>query len=476
MLNDKYKTNIGLEVHLQLSTGSKAFCSCSTKFGESPNSETCPICLGFPGALPVLNKEALTNGIKVAIALNCEIQGKIKFDRKNYYYPDLPKNFQISQYDKPIAKNGFLEVQAEKGLKKIRIRRVHLEEDAGKLFHKEKYSLIDYNRSGTPLLEIVSEPDIASSDEAYAYLTTLKSLLRYLDVSDCNMEEGSLRCDANISLRKEGSGSLGIKTEIKNMNSFKGVKGALEFEIKRHSSLLDEGDKITQETRLWNADKGITSSMRSKEEAHDYRYFPEPDLAPFTIDKELISRLKEGIPELPMARVRRFISQYAISNYDASVLTQEKETADFFEEAVKRYNNPKSISNWIMGDINAVLNEKKVSIRKTRLSPLNLAQMAKMVDDNTISAKIAKSVLPEMVNNGESPAVLVREKGLSQISDKGELEGIIADVIKENKKSVSDYKSGRSNAFIFLVGQVMKATRGKANPKLVNEILKDRLK
>jgi aspartyl-tRNA(Asn)/glutamyl-tRNA(Gln) amidotransferase subunit B len=471
----KYETNIGLEVHLQFSTESKAFCSCSTKFGESPNSETCPVCLGFPGTLPVLNEEMFLGAIKVALALNCAIAEKMKFDRKNYYYPDLPKNFQISQYDKPLARHGFLEIHTEKGVKKIKIRRVHLEEDAGKLIHTDRYSLIDYNRAGIPLLEIVSEPDISSPEEAYAYLVSLKSLLRYLDVSDCNMEEGSLRCDANISLRKEGSESLGVKTELKNMNSFKGVKNALDYEIKRQTSLLNDDEKIVQETRLWNADKGVTASMRSKEEAHDYRYFPEPDLVPFTIDKKIVERISNEIPELPAMRQARFVSQYNIPEYDASVLTQEKKIADFFEETVKIYNNPKGISNWIMGDVSGLLNEKNISIDQTHLTYANLAKMAKMVDKGTISVKIAKAILPDMVNTGYSPDALVREKGLSQMSNKDELENIINQIIKENTKTVNDYKSGKKNALIFLVGQVMKATGGKANPKMVNEILRKRL-
>lgn len=481
----KYDVYIGLEVHLQLSTKTKIFCSCSTTFGKAPNSQTCPVCLGFPGALPVMNKEALMSAIKTALSLNCSIAEKTKFDRKNYYYPDLPKNFQISQYDKPLSHNGYLDIGAGDAPKRIRIKRVHMEEDAGKLFHKSDCSLIDYNRSGTPLLEIVSEPDMSSPEEAYVYLGSLKALLKYLDVSDCNMEEGSLRCDANISLSPAGSGRLGIKTELKNMNSFKWVKSALEYEVSRQASLLDDGEKMTQDTRLWNVEKGVTISMRSKEDAHDYRYFPEPDLVPFVMDTalpatkthslnigaSLVESARKDIPELPREKMSRFISQYAIPEYDAFVLTQEKATSEFFERAVSAYNNPKSISNWIMGGINAILNEKNTDISGTKLSPKGLADMVRMIDEGIISIKIAKEILSEMADKGESPQALVEKKGLTQISDTSELENIVEKVIGANNQSVSAYKSGKKNALAYLIGQIMKETRGKANPKIVNEML-----
>jgi len=471
-----YEINIGLEVHLQLSTKSKAFCPCATRFGAEPNTQTCPVCMGLPGSLPVLNKAALAGAIKAALALNCDIGKKMKFDRKNYYYPDLPKNFQISQYDTPLSHGGFLDIMTTAGAKKIRIKRVHMEEDAGKLFHKKGYSLIDFNRAGTPLLEIVSEPDMSSPEEAHTYLTRLKALLKYLDVSDCNMEEGSLRCDANISLRKKGSARLGTKAELKNMNSFKGVKNALAYEAKRQSSILDDGGRIVQETLLWNADKAVTTSMRSKEEAHDYRYFPEPDLVPFLIEEKMVADIKKTIPELPDARRERFVREYGIPEYDASVLTQERKTADFFEKTVKAGGRPKEVSNWIMGDITAILKEKKLEIDRTRLSPENLARMVGMLNDGAISVKIAKAILPEMLDGGDAPEEIVAKKSLAQISDAGELEGVIAKVLGENKKTVEDYMAGKKNAVIFLVGQAMKATRGKANPGMVNEILRKKLK
>ncbi len=468
----EYEPVIGLEVHLQLSTKTKAFCGCSTLFGQRPNSQTCPVCLGFPGSLPKLNREAFHYAIKVAVALNCEIQKEIKFDRKNYYYPDLPKNFQISQYDKPIAYNGAVNIYVKDSIKKIRIKRVHLEEDAGKLIHDTggPFSYVDYNRSGMPLLEIVTEPDINSAEEAYEYLTNLKAILKYLDVSDCDMEKGSLRCDANISVRPKGANSLGSKVELKNMNTFKGVRGALEYEIVRQVEAVESGEKIVQETRLWDADKALTTSMRTKEEAHDYRYFPEPDLVPFT-ESGLANEVKKMIPELPHQKAERFRKEFGLSDYDTGVLVSDKPMAEYFEECIKIYNKPKVVANWLMGDITAQLKEKNLQIRDLGIPPASLAKFFKMIDDATISGKMAKDVLAEAIATKTSPEKIVESKGLKQITDTAALEEVIKAILSKEEKSVKDYKSGKKNALTYLVGQIMKETKGKANPKIVNEIL-----
>jgi aspartyl-tRNA(Asn)/glutamyl-tRNA(Gln) amidotransferase subunit B len=474
-----YETVIGLEVHLQLSTVTKAFCGCSTKFGQKPNSQTCPVCLGLPGSLPVLNEQAFLFAIKVALALNCKVQNLIKFDRKNYYYPDLPKNYQISQYDMPLSYDGFVDIP-EAGArlpKRIRILRVHLEEDAGKLIHSEGegYSLVDLNRTGLPLLEIVTEPDMNSPQEAYDYLTKLKSILEYLKVSDCDMEKGSLRCDANVSIRPRGESKLGTKVELKNMNSFKGVKASLEYEVKRQTTAVVDGEKIIQETRLWDADKLVTISMRNKEEATDYRYFPEPDLVPFVVDKSLIEKIRNGLPELPEAKVNRFIKDFDLSEYDSNVLASQSELAEYFEKCAKIYEKKKTVANWIMGDIMAYLNTNGIAPADLGVSPEGLVALLKMIDDGAVSGKMAKEILAEAIKTRVSPGEIVAKKGLSQIIDSGKLEEVVALVISRNEKSVNDYKLGKKNALGYLVGQIMKETKGAANPEMVNQILKKKL-
>ncbi len=473
-----YETVIGLEVHVQLKTNTKAFCSCSTEFGNEPNSQVCPVCLGFPGVLPVLNKTALDYAIKAGLALGCKISEYTKFDRKHYYYPDLPKNYQISQYDLPVAINGVVEIKSENTTKKINIRRVHFEEDAGKLIHKSDYSLVDFNRSGMPLLEIVSQPEINSPQEAYDYLTVLKSIIEYLEVSDCDMEKGSLRCDANISLRPQGAAELGVKTEIKNMNSFKGVKEALTFEISRQTEILNNGEAIVHETRLWDAKSCETFSMRSKEEAKDYRYFPEPDLPPFIISKNKIAEIKSTIPELPKEKIERFVSQYqGVSSTTAGVLAISRVNADFSEECLKVYPKPdkRPMINWLIGPVLSAANDKNCYLKDLKVSPENLAELADVLEQGEISNLTAKSVFLDMIESGKSARDIIKEKNLSQISDVKSLEDKADEVIKENIKSVQDYKAGKVSAIMFLVGQVMKKTSGKANPKVVQEVLKRRL-
>ncbi len=472
-----YEAVIGLEVHLHLKTKSKAFCGCSTEFGNEANTQVCPVCLGFPGSLPVLNKVALDYAIKVALALSCKVQGYTKFDRKNYFYPDLPKNYQISQYDLPIAKDGFLDLDLTPP-KRIDIRRVHLEEDAGKLIHRDEDSLVDFNRTGIPLLEIVSEPQINSPLEAYEYLTTLKGIIEYMDVSDCDMEKGSLRCDANISIRKKGAQELGTKTELKNMNSFKAVKEALAFEIERQSQLLDKGELLIQETRLWDAKDLKTISMRTKEEAQDYRYFPEPDLPPFIIENKKIEEIKKAIPELPHQKMLRFIQGYGLLEYDAKVLASSKKYAEYAEECMKASSNKdkKSIVNWLIGPLVSAASEHQCSVPDLKISPLELIKLDEMVKLEVISNLVAKTVvLTEMINSGKGPEAIIKEKNLIQISDTNTLDNIVDEVIKENPNSIADYKCGKVNALMFLVGQTMKKSQGKANPKVIQEILKRRL-
>lgn len=478
IMSEKYETVIGLEVHVQLSTETKAFCGCSTAFGAGPNTQVCPVCLGLPGCLPVFNKKAFEYALKVALALNCDIQKIVKFDRKNYYYPDLPKNYQISQFDTPLAYNGKITISLEGGgSKKIGITRAHMEEDAGKLLHDldPVSSCIDLNRTGTPLLEIVSEPDISSSQEAYDYLTVLKRIIKYLEVSDCNMEEGSLRCDANISIRKKGEKELGTKVEVKNMNSFKAVREALSFEQNRQIELAEDGEKIIQETRLWDENRNITSSMRTKEQTQDYRYFSEPDLVPFEVKKETIERLQKELPELPQEREKRFIKQYGLGAVDVDTLVAEKDVADFFEKVVAELNDPQAVSNWVKGEVMMHMNERGTDISGLNISPSGLAKIIKMTKEGAVSGLAAKEALEAYIDTGKDPEAIVKDKGLEQVSDVTALEEAAEKAIKENEKSVKDYKSGKENALSFLVGQVMKATKGKANPKLVGEILRKKL-
>ena len=472
-----YEAVIGLEVHLHLNTKTKAFCGCSTEFGNPPNSQTCPVCLGFPGSLPALNKTALDYAIKVALSLGCKVQQYTKFDRKNYFYPDLPKNYQISQYELPLSLDGFINIEIEGKSKRIGIRRVHLEEDAGKLIHREDVSLVDFNRTGIPLLEIVSEPDINSPLEAYEYLTALKGIIEYLGVSDCDMEKGSLRCDANISLRTAGSQALGVKTELKNMNSFKGIKDALGFEITRQSGILAQGKSMAQETRLWDAKRQETIPMRTKEEAQDYRYFPEPDLPPFTISADKIQEIKSSIPELPQEKKARFMREFGLSDYDAKILVLSKADADFAQECLQAYpgQDKKRVANWLIGPMFSEANSRNLGLVDLKVSAGLVAELLGYLDKQEISHLNAKAVLTEMIDTGKPVSQIIKDKDLAQISDAKGLENYADEVIEGNPKSAKDYKEGKSNALMFLVGQMMKKTKGKANPKVVQDVLKRRL-
>ncbi|NIM03870.1 Asp-tRNA(Asn)/Glu-tRNA(Gln) amidotransferase subunit GatB [bacterium] len=476
----EYETVIGLEVHVQLKTKSKLFCGCSTEFGAPPNTHTCPVCTGMPGVLPVVNRQAVEYAIKSALALNCEVPSRSIFARKNYFYPDLPKNYQISQYEQPLAQNGYLEIGTDSAKKRVGIARINLEEDAGKLLHnigsrEIDGSLVDFNRCGVPLLEIVSSPDIKSPEEAYTYLTTLKNILRYLEVSDCDMEKGSLRCDANVSVRLVGKKELGVKAEVKNMNSFRAIQKALEYEVTRQIKALESEERIVQETRLWDEKKERTYSMRSKEEAHDYRYFPEPDLVPLVAEKKRIENIRKTISELPDMRRQRFIKEYKLSQYDAGVLTSDKALADYFEQVVKSYNNPKMVTNWVMVELLGRLNTVNKQVRESPVSPGQLADLLKLMDKGIISGKIAKTVFEEMFNTGKNPQAIVQEQKLVQITDEKEISRIVEEVLKENPDAVEEYGKGKQKAIGHLVGQVMRKTQGKANPQLVNKILKERL-
>ncbi len=473
----QYEAIIGLEVHAQLLTDSKIFCSCSTQFGAEPNTQVCPICLGMPGVLPVLNKKAVEYTIKTGLALNCTISPYSRFARKNYFYPDLPKGYQISQYELPLCENGYLEITVDGKKKRIRIKRIHLEEDAGKNIHDPSgYSLVDFNRTGVPLMEIVSEPDIRSPKEAALYMKKLRTILRYLGVCDGNLEQGSLRCDANVSVRPLGSQEFGVKTEIKNINSFRFVEKALEYEIKRQIKLLSNGEKIIQETRLWDSSTGTTQSMRSKEEAHDYRYFPEPDLVPVLISEDWKEKIIKEMPELPDAKIMRFTRDYGLPLYDAEILTEEKSLAEWFEEAVKLGGKPKEISNWIMVELLRLLNEDGKDITSCNLKPSQLVELTHLVEKNVINRNIAKEVFEEMYKTGKSAETIVKQKGLTQISDDSIIIEVIKEVMDKNPKEVERFKKGEEKLIGFFVGQVMKLTKGKANPKIVNELVMKILK
>jgi len=473
----KYQTVIGLEVHLQLNTKTKAFCGCSTDFGKAPNSNVCPVCLGFPGSLPVYNRQALNSAIRLALAFNCQIQEHTKFDRKNYFYPDLPKNYQISQFDLPLSRNGYLDIYVQGSPKRIGITRVHLEEDAGKLIHEAEVSLVDFNRTGIPLLEIVSEPDLNSPQEAFDYLTSLKSIIEYLDVSDCDMEKGSLRCDANISLRLFGAKELGVKTELKNMNSFKGVKDALTFEVERQTQLLELNQALVQDTRLWDDQKGVTVAMRTKEGAKDYRYFPDPDLTVFIIEQSTVAQIKTLLPELPQVKLQRFIKDYGLTEYDAKILVSSKNNAEFSESCIQDYpgQDKKEMVNWLIGPLLSEANTRKVELYELNSIKNELINLIGFVKNQEISNLSAKNVLSRLIDTGKSARELIQGGGLQQISNIDALNQVIEAVIQENVKSVNDFKAGKSNALMYLVGQVMKKSSGKANPKVVGELIKERL-
>ncbi len=476
----KYETVIGLEVHCELKTESKIFCGCSTKFGAEQNTNVCPVCLGLPGVLPVINEKVVEFAVRAGLALNCQILPFSKFDRKNYYYPDLPKNYQTSQYDLPIAVNGYLDIEVNGETKRIGITRVHMEEDAGKLVHSgtisnSEYALVDYNRTGVPLIEIVSEPDLRSPEEAKAYLEKMRSILQYIDVSDCKMEEGSLRCDANISLRPAGTQPFGTKAELKNLNSFRSVQRGLEYEVERQTDVLEDGGRIIQETRSWDEAKGVTRSMRSKEQAHDYRYFPEPELVPIMVDPAKVESIRAQLPELPDARKARMMADHGLSAYDAGTITASRAMADYFDAAVKAGAEAKAAANWLMGDVSKHLNAANIPVEACPVTAAQLAGLIALIDKGTISGKIAKTVFESMWASSKDAETIVKEQGLVQISDEGAIVAIVDGVIVANPQSVADFNAGKEKAIGFLVGQVMKQSKGRANPELVNKLLKERL-
>ncbi len=474
-------TVIGLEVHAQLSTRSKMFCGCPTTFGAAPNSRTCPICLGMPGVLPVINRRAVELGVRTALAFGLRVNAACRFARKHYYYPDMPKNFQISQYEEPLAEDGWLEIDTPAGVRRIGIQRLHLEEDVGRLVHEGDFaaaqaSLVDYNRSGMPLMETVSRPDLRSPEEAAIYLRAFRAVLLHLGVCDGNMEEGSLRCDANVSLRPRGAAELGTKVEIKNLNSFRNVQHALEYEVQRQAEALAAGRRVAQETRLFDADRGTTRSMRSKEYAHDYRYFPEPDLVPLRLDPAWIEQIRAALPELPRARRQRFARQYGLPRYDAEILTQSRALAEYYEVAVGAHDNPKALSNWIMTELLRELGgDDEAAVAKAPVSPANLAGLVRLIDEGTISGKIAKDVFTRMLASGEDPVTIVRREGLTQVADAGAIEALVDQAIAANPKAVADFKAGKTAAAKSFVGQVMKASGGKANPAMVDRLVQEKL-
>ncbi|HUI56156.1 MAG TPA: Asp-tRNA(Asn)/Glu-tRNA(Gln) amidotransferase subunit GatB [Bryobacteraceae bacterium] len=476
----RYEPVIGLEVHVQLSTVTKIFCGCPTSFGAPPNTNVCPVCLGLPGALPVLNRAAVELAIKGALALNCRIRPQSRFARKNYFYPDLPKGYQISQYDEPFAESGHVDILVEGALKRIGVTRVHMEDDAGKSIHEgfkdsDRYSYVDLNRSGTPLIEIVSEPDLRSSDEAYAYLTEVKQVLQFVEVSTCDMEKGHLRCDANVSVRLRGAEAFGTKVEVKNLNSFRFLKQALDYEVARQVAILENGGRVMQETRLYDPDAGETAGMRSKEHAHDYRYFPEPDLVPLRIGEKWLSDIQASMPELPAHRRARFSQEYGLSEYQAAVLTVTRATSDYYETAARASGNPKMVANWLMGDLMGMLKAEGKEIADSPVRPEDLGELVRMISSGELSGNLAKQVFPKMFSTGQAPGAIVDREGLKQISDIGALEKVIADVIALNPKQVEQYRGGKTTVINFLVGQAMRATRGQANVALVTDLFKQKL-
>ncbi len=474
----KYEAVIGLEVHAQMLTESKLFCGCPTRFGSAPNTQTCPVCSGMPGVLPVLNRRALEFAVRTGLSMNCEISSYSRFARKNYFYPDLPKGYQISQYELPICEGGWVEVVVDGAPRRVGITRIHMEDDAGKNVHEEgsPFSLVDLNRTGVPLMEIVSEPDMRSAREAAEYMKKLRAILRYIGVSDGNMEEGSLRCDANISVRPEGQEKFGARAELKNINSFKFVERAIDYEIKRQIQVIESGAAVAQETRLWDAQAGVTVSMRAKEEAHDYRYFPEPDLVPLTVDERWVEDIRASLPELPDARRKRFVGEYGLPEGDADFLTAERSLADWYEEAVKLGGQPKAVSNWAMGELMRLLNEDNAAVEECPLRPEQLVGMLRLVENGTLSLKMAKTVFEEMYRTGKDAEAVVSEKGLVQITDEGAIASALDEVIGKNPDAFERLRGGDRKLTGFFVGQVMKLMRGKADPKVVNQLLEKRLK